>query len=606
MKRKYLLIGIAGLLLIFFASFIEEGSNHSVKNYISPISIVPDPDGEILYIADFTGQQVIVFNVEDQHILEEIPLEGSPTGLCISDEGMLYVTCGIAPGWVNSIDLSNYSVQKPFRVGHSPVAPVLSADGKFLFVSDQFMHRVLKLDLTDGLVKASIPVTREPSAAIIDPSGEHLFVANHLPGGSANLDFVSCNVSVIDLKVDRLIKQIELPNGSNSLKGITFSPDGKHLYISHIIAGNLLPTTHMGRGWMNTNVVSILDAEGLCLESTVILDNIDKGAANPWDLICSRDGKYLCVAISGTNEVILIDREQMHARLNHTDDTFVGSDLAFLEGLRHRIKLHGIGPRGLAISNNKLFVSEFYSASVTEIDLAIPVPSVSRSANLGLAVEPDQRRLGEIYFHDATNSFQMWQSCASCHPGDGRVDGLNWDLLNDGFGNPKNTKSLLLSHQTPPAMITGIRPDAETGVRSGFKFIEFAHRPEKDAQAIDAYLRSLQPLSSPMLEEGALSDAALKGQKLFRRAGCAICHRGPHFTNKKSYSVGTGTGLDENRKFDTPTLVELWRTGPYLYDGRAKTIEEVITLYNPENNHGKTKNLTPEEIDFLTAYLLSI
>ena len=85
-----------------------------------------------------------------------------------------------------------------------------------------------------------------------------------------------------------------------------------------------------------------------------------------------------------------------------------------------------------------------------------------------------------------------------------------------------------------------------------------------------------------------------------------MCHKGTHYTNGKSYSVGTGTGLDKKRKFDTPTLVEVWRTGPYLYDGRAKTMQEVFTIYNPENEHGHTKKLSSEEIDCLAAYVLSI
>ncbi|MHC4147198.1 MAG: cell surface protein, partial [Planctomycetota bacterium] len=78
-------------------------------------------------------------------------------------------------------------------------------------------------------------------------------------------------------------------------------------------------------------------------------------------------------------------------------------------------------------------------------------------------------RRGEMLFNDALLCFQSWQSCASCHPSDARVDALNWDLLNDGLGNPKNTKSLLLSHETPPAMITGIRENAEIAVRAGFR-----------------------------------------------------------------------------------------------------------------------------------------
>ena len=49
-------------------------------------------------------------------------------------------------------------------------------------------------------------------------------------------------------------------------------------------------------------------------------------------------------------------------------------------------------------------------------------------------------RRGEFYFHNATICLEGWQSCSSCHP-DGRADGLNWDLLNDGYDNPKNTRA---------------------------------------------------------------------------------------------------------------------------------------------------------------------
>ena len=51
--------------------------------------------------------------------------------------------------------------------------------------------------------------------------------------------------------------------------------------------------------------------------------------------------------------------------------------------------------------------------------------------------------------HDTT------ASCATCHP-DGRSDGLNWDLLNDGIGNPKNegTKLFQLSgHINTPCVV---------------------------------------------------------------------------------------------------------------------------------------------------------
>lgn len=210
-----------------------------------------------------------------------------------------------------------------------------------------------------------------------------------------------------------------------------------------------------------------------------------------------------------------------------------------------------------------------------------------------------------MLFNDASICFQSWQSCASCHPSDARPDALNWDLLNDGLGNPKNTKSLLLAHKTPPAMITGIRQSAEVAVRSGIRYIHFAVRPEEDAAAIDEYLKSLKPVPSPYLRDGKLSESAKQGRKLFEKAGCANCHEPPLYTDLRKHDVGTGKGLDKDQHFDTPTLIEVWRTAPYLYDGRAVTIEEVLTKFNPDDKHGVTSNLTSEQIKDLAAFVLS-
>ena len=210
-----------------------------------------------------------------------------------------------------------------------------------------------------------------------------------------------------------------------------------------------------------------------------------------------------------------------------------------------------------------------------------------------------------MYFHDAEFCFQHWQSCTTCHP-DSRADGLNWDLLNDGIGNPKQTKSMLLSHKTPPSMITGIRETAETAVRKGMQFIQFVVRPEEDAVAIDEYLKSLTPVPSPYLVKGKLSPAAKRGEKLYKEAKCDSCHPSKLYTDMNRYNVGTGIGSEKDKELDVPALVEIWRSGPYLYDGRATTIEEVLTKFNKKDEHGKTSKMTPEQIKDLAEYVLSL
>jgi cytochrome c peroxidase len=273
--------------------------------------------------------------------------------------------------------------------------------------------------------------------------------------------------------------------------------------------------------------------------------------------------------------------------------------------LWQRIALPGKGPRGLAAAGSKVYVAQYFSDSIAEVDLQPGGEARVGEIALGEVPVLTEQRRGHLLFEDATLCYQHWQSCASCHP-DARVDGLNWDLLNDGPGNPKNTKSMLLSHATPPSMALGVRATAEVAVRAGFVHILFSEPPEEDSVAIDTYLKSLRPVPSPYLVDGRLSELAERGRELYHsdRIACHRCHPAPLYTDLRAHNVGTRTPNDRLDRFDTPTLVEVWRTAPYLHDGRYTTIRELLT----EGRHGLRPNeaLKEDEIDALVEFVLSL
>jgi len=159
-------------------------------------------------------------------------------------------------------------------------------------------------------------------------------------------------------------------------------------------------------------------------------------------------------------------------------------------------------------------------------------------------------------------------------------------------------------------MSHGARNSLESCVRAGFTHILFTEPKEADADAVVAYLKSLQPVVSPYRkEDGALTDSALRGEKLFKdpQVGCAKCHPDPLLTDLHTYNVGSGRPFDRGANaFDTPALVELWRTPPYLHDGSANTVREVLVEQNSGDKHGVTSKLAPAQIDDLVAYLLSL
>ena len=52
--------------------------------------------------------------------------------------------------------------------------------------------------------------------------------------------------------------------------------------------------------------------------------------------------------------------------------------------------------------------------------------------------------------------------------------------------------------------------------------------------------------------------------------------------------------------------VELWRTSPYLHHGKAVTLEALLTDFNPHDQHGRTSDLSAQELEDLILYLNSL
>jgi len=594
---------------------------------LSPTALAATMDGKIVYVACATANRVVSVNLGTRRVTLCVETPGAPSGLILgANDAKLFVTCAAPESKVAIVDLAERQIVAQIPTGHTSMAPVLSLDGKTLYVCNRFSGDVSVIDLISGRERERVQVQREPTAAALTPDGRLLLVANFLPVGPANARTVAAVVSVIDIAAGAVVKEIQLPDGSGSLNDLRISPDGNYAIVTHIRSRYRLPATLLERGWMNTNAKTIIDVANLTVLNTVLLDDLREGAANPWGAAWSAQGSQLVIAHAGLHELSIIDFPKVLAKLRALPaaaeeqsrpadygpgartQSEVPDDLAFLGGLKARLKLPegDRGPRAILAVGNRMITANYYSDTLSIVDLD-RLPLRPETIPLGPKPQVDLARMGEEWFHDATICHQHWQSCSSCHPSDARSDALNWDLPNDGIRTPKNTKSLLLAHATPPAMSLGVRETAPTAVRAGIKHILFAQLPESIPAAIDEYLRSLHATPSPHLRRGCLSAAAERGSHVFQSAGCAKCHRPGLLTDLHSYDVGTRGRFDRaEEKFDTPTLTELWRTAPYLHDGSAATVLEVITTRNLQDRHGRTSGMGKQDLDDLCSYLLSL
>ena len=162
---------------------------------------------------------------------------------------------------------------------------------------------------------------------------------------------------------------------------------------------------------MNTNAVTLIDTATKQPINTVLLDDINLGAANPWGVAFSADGQYLVVAHAGTREISVIDAPALLAKLaalppnkeaagaavsqydgsgsSSATAEDVMNDLAFLVGLRRRIKLDGYGPRGVAVVGTKAYAAEYFSDTLARGRNRAATGPAGQADRAGTSPEPD-------------------------------------------------------------------------------------------------------------------------------------------------------------------------------------------------------------------------
>ena len=700
------------LILLFHANFSLLGQPLSVVeplgmiderfgvlSYLEPCDILLDADGESLFVLNAGSRDLRKISLIDERPRQIFQFNIEPVRMARTPDGkFIAIVGGGARGRLLLVDAETLRLEKTVVVGHTPSAIVVSqSDGAMTaYVANRFSGDISVVDLIAGQETERWQAGREPISLDLTPDGTRLVTVGHLPEDSMLYNNPFCRVRIFDTATGD-VTIVPLFRRSINARDLVVSPDGRYAFASCILAHFEHIPSMVDNGWINENVLAVVDLETNTFADMVYLDESMRGAANPWGLAVSKDNRYLAVAHAGSCEVTLLNLPRIMQRLDnrpnrrlpgygqypHMGRNDMGSTMP--PCVRIPLRLNGMRRIALDVQNDgeqgRVFCIAAYEDVIGRIDFQITAPvvrshddrfyrdappkpehvsplqrivdrmnggigfepldalpyqsdeapgnaaeprltferleplvphegfAVERSiARLGPPVIWDTIRRGEVLFHDGVYCRQQWQSCVSCHP-DARADGINWDLLNDGINNPKNTKSMLFSHETPPSMATGVRQDAETAVRAGVHSILFAFfSSQGDYHAIDEYLKSLRPVPSPFLIDGQLSDSAKRGKLLFNdaRTSCSICHpESNYYTDMKLHDVGT-QGYDYYKEYDTPTLIEVWRTAPYLHDGRYETIREVIVEgkhFAPDN---RLDQLTDQEIDDLVEYVLSL
>ncbi|MFO0964608.1 MAG: di-heme oxidoredictase family protein [Gemmataceae bacterium] len=601
-----------------------------------------------------------------RRLIAVVTLLLAPAGLCantsnslmdVSRDSKRLLVANTDNGTVSIVDAEKKAVLHEIKVGKKPEGVSWIGAGPTAVVTLYEGSAVVFIDADKGTVLEKVTTKAEPYGVVVNKDGTRAWVTHEYPG----------LVSEIDTASRKVIR--EIPAGSH-VRGIALAPDEKRVYVSEFYSGILnavdLGKAEVVESWKGhstdnlarhvllhptrpkaylahiRSIIHITDGRGSIFPQLSICDlkagpgkrRISIGmdtfnsvyvVTNPWESDIAPDGKRFYIIYAGTNDMNMC---------NVVDDDYQEVSRISLPSRT------GTNPRAVRVSpdGQAVYIYNF-------LDFEVSVHDAKTMAVKGKikvcepAKTPEWIR-GKVLFNTA--NFPMtsarWIACSSCHP-DGHHDARAWS---NPEGLRKTTALYGLAHTHPlhwsadrdevqdfeytirsrlmagPGLIKGTMK-----LKRGFEKIELEEKTSgrsKDLDAIAIYCNTFEfPLSPHISAPGKLSAQAQRGKGLFfnKEVNCASCHSGPYYTDsslKKPFNlhdVGSWSKeIDPNEKmgpaYDTPTLLGIYRTAPYMHHGKAKTLMEVLTVFNKEDKHGKTSHLKKNELEDLVEFLKSL
>ena len=588
----------------------------------APAGLAVSPDGQKVYVALDDQNEVVEADTTTFQITRRLRVDSGPFGLAIDAKGRrLYVTCRDNDR-VAAIDIPTLKEQESIGVGAAPVAVAFCATkaGDRLVVANSISDNISVLALSPFHELARPQAGREPDAVAVAPDGSVAYVANRLAVPENYYSVADSELTMVDPAQGKLLLRASFESG-HLAEGIAMVPGRAWALTPLIKVRNLIPITQVANGWVMSSGVAIADSQGNITQMP--LDEAHDYFADPSGIAVDAAGKRAYIASGGSDTVTVVDLDRLAAWLDRADAQTRREAIEDLslsaEYVLARIPT-GRNPRHVAISSDgkKLFVAERLEDKVLVVDTATGKPA--GHIVLGDTGLDDPIRRGERVFTQARFTFQNQFSCRSCHP-DGHVDGLSYDFDGDGIGdNFLDNRSLQGVAGTAPFKWVGKNPTLQIQCGPRFARVLMRTDPIPPAQLNDlaAFLNSLPPprwmrkrnlILTPSQERGKqifFATVTSTGQAIPRARQCQACHRPPLFTNRLMSSVGTKGPHDPSDMFDTPHLLGIAQTAPYLHDGRARTLEELWTTYQTNDLHGVSSYMNKHQLNDLVEYLKTL
>jgi len=625
------------------AGFTSVAFFHTVHFPLTPRK----PSGSAPIVYDEARKRVYNVNQDNDSIsaidpealvkVGELPVYQRPEALALAPDGKLWVMHRDDYA-VAIVDPERFVIERGFRLPYAsqPMGLAMSPMGDAAYVTLMATGKLLKLSAVTGEILGELDVGFRPRGVSVSHDGKDVYVTRFISADTHG------EITQVDGPTLKIVRRIELAADTTTLDtdqqgrglpnfvfSIGISPDGRQGWApakkDDVFRGTFRDAQPLTQDNIVRPMAAIIDLLQGAEELGKRIDFDDRNL--PSHVEFSPLGDYAFVTFTGINRVEVRD--------------------AYTRALVTALQDAGLGPRASVLGpRNRMFVQGSLTRNVVVYDVATILDSSDpRSIKLTDIRTVDQEKLapdvlrGKQVFYDSEDkrmSVQGYISCASCHF-EGFEDGRVWDLTDQGEGL-RNTTSLLGRRGMGQGRVHWSGnfdeiQDFENPIRALFNGLGFLAddvfakvsdplgAPKKglnsDLDALAAFVTTLDHVNpSPYRNaDGTMTAEAEAGKALFGQLGCNVCHVGADFTDSARdmlHDVGTIKPSSGSRAhapllgIDTPTLLGVWETPPYLHDGSAATLRDVLTTANPRDEHGFVSSLTPDRVNELVAYLLQV
>ncbi len=574
------------------------------------------PDGTKLAVANTDAGTVSVVDLKTRKKVAEFPCGDHPEGVTWAGKSDTILATVWGDDRVLFYDAAK-GHQFTLKVDDEPYGIVCTADGKFAYVTHDYPGTISEIDVAARKVTRTFPVGKFTRGLALSADEKTLYAT----------EFFTATLIAVSRETGKVTDTWPGYDSDNLARQVTLHPKRAKAYVTHIrsrvtafdAAGSIFPQVSMCDLFERPKDEKRRRSIALDTYNGVYVPT------NPWETAVSPDGKTAYTIYAGTNDM------NIHTVL---DDDY--RELS-RKGSAVRIGQH---PRAVRVSPTG---AEVYISNTLDYEVGVYDASGRRLGGVAVCDPPHtaEWRRGKELFVTALTPMGGgrgigWVSCSSCHP-DGVTDARTWQ---NPEGDRKTPNLFGLAH-THPLHWSADRDesqDFEYTIRGvlmrgrGLSTERLKQGKETDRVALDQkcsgltkdldamaiYTNSFPVRLSPHAAgPGKLTAEAERGKKLFESAAtkCATCHTGAYYTDSslavkpfKVHDVGTGGDKREKMgpKYDTPTLLGVYRMNSFLHDGRAKTLHEVLTAHNAGDKHGVTSQLKPAEVDDLVAFVKSL